>query len=108
MTTFDEREKAYEAKFAHDADLKFKAAARANKMLAEWAGRKLGLADAALAGYCGAVLHAELTGSSTAAVFAKVKGDFAAKGVAIADVELYQKMAEFLAESTIGLSTKKT
>ena len=38
MTTFDDREKAFEKKFAHDQDLKFKAESRRNKALAEWAG----------------------------------------------------------------------
>ncbi|MEM9356692.1 MAG: ATPase inhibitor subunit zeta, partial [Pseudomonadota bacterium] len=44
MSTFDEREKGFEKKFAHDQDLKFKAEARRNKMIAEWAAGKLGLA----------------------------------------------------------------
>ena len=38
MTSFDERQKGFERKFTHDADLKFKAESRRNKMLAEWAG----------------------------------------------------------------------
>ena len=43
MTTFDERERSYEAKFAHDADLRFKAEARRNRLLGEWAAGLLGL-----------------------------------------------------------------
>ena len=43
MTTFDKREQGFEQKFAHDADLKFKAEARRNKALAEWAGAKMGM-----------------------------------------------------------------
>ena len=42
MTTFDERERNYEAKFAHDADLRFKAEARRNRLLGEWAAGLLG------------------------------------------------------------------
>ena len=42
MTTFDKREKSFEQKFAHDADLKFKAESRRNKALAEWAGARWG------------------------------------------------------------------
>ena len=48
MTTFDDREKAYEKKFALDQDLKFRAESRRNKMLGEWAGAKLGKTGAAL------------------------------------------------------------
>jgi hypothetical protein len=51
MTTFDDREKAYEKKFALDADLKFKAEQRRNKVLAEWAGAKMGLSGSALEDY---------------------------------------------------------
>ena len=46
MTTFDEREQAFEKKFAHDQDLKFRAEARRNKLLAEWAAAKLGIMGA--------------------------------------------------------------
>ena len=42
MTTFDDREHAYEAKFAHDAELRFKAEARRNRLLGEWAAELLG------------------------------------------------------------------
>ena len=48
MTTFDDREKSFEKKFAMDQDLKFKAESRRNKALAEWAGEKMGLKDKAL------------------------------------------------------------
>ena len=42
MTTFDDRERSYEAKFAHDAELRFKAEARRNRLLGEWAAGILG------------------------------------------------------------------
>ena len=59
MTTFDEREKAYEKKFALDQDLKFKAESRRNRMLAEWAGAKLGITGPALDEYIKAVRKAD-------------------------------------------------
>ena len=43
MTTFDKREQGFEAKFAHDEELRFKAMARCNKLLGDWAATKLGL-----------------------------------------------------------------
>ena len=51
MTTFDEREKSFEKKFAMDQDLKFKAEARRNKLLGEWVAAKLGLSGAAVEDY---------------------------------------------------------
>ncbi|MEO7403164.1 MAG: ATPase inhibitor subunit zeta, partial [Burkholderiales bacterium] len=51
MTTYDNREKAFENKFARDGDLKFKAESRRNKALAEWAAAKLGISGDAIADY---------------------------------------------------------
>ena len=42
MSSFDEREKGYEKKFAHDAELRFKATARRNKLLGLWAAELMG------------------------------------------------------------------
>jgi len=97
MTTFDEREKGYESKFAHDAELKFKAESRRNKALAEWAGSKMGLSGAALEDYVKAVRKADLTESGDDDVFRKVRSDFDAKGVKVADAEIRKFMAEALA-----------
>jgi hypothetical protein len=99
MTTFDEREKAFEKKFAHDQDLKFKAESRRNKMLALWAGEKLGIKGAALEDYIKAVRKADLAEKGDDDVFRKVKGDLAEKGVKVADTEIRTKMGEFLAQA---------
>ena len=81
MTTFDDREKGFEKKFAHDADLKFKAESRRNKALAEWAGAKMGITGAALEDYIKAVRKSDLAEAGDDDVFGKVKADLAAKGV---------------------------
>ena len=109
MTTFDDREKAYEKKFAYDADLKFKAEARRNKALAEWAGAKLGLTEAALEDYIKAVRKADLAEKGDDDVFGKVKADLAAKGVAVSDTEIRAFMAEALAKAVteIEAASKK-
>jgi hypothetical protein len=99
MTTFDEREKAYEKKFAHDQDLRFKAESRRNKMLAEWAAGKLGIDGAALEDYVRAVRKADLAEKGDDDVLRKVKKDFADKGVAIDDAEIRKMMGEFLAKA---------
>ena len=107
MTTFDEREKAFERKFAHDADLKFKAESRRNKMLAEWAGAKLGISGGALDDYVKAVRKADLAEAGDGDVFRKVKADFVAKGIAVADTELRKQMTEFLAKAVADIEGAK-
>lgn len=107
MTTFDDREKAFEKKFAHDADLKFKAESRRNKMLAEWAGAKLGHSGAALDDYIKAVRKADLEEKGDDDVFRKVKADLAAKGVAVADTDIRKQMGEFLAKAVADLEASK-
>jgi hypothetical protein len=97
MTTFDEREKAYEKKFALDQDLKFKAESRRNKMLAEWAAAKLGITGAALEDYVKAVRKADLAEKGDDDVFRKVKKDLADNGVKVSDDEIRTAMGEFLA-----------
>lgn len=99
MTTFDEREKGFEKKFAHDAELKFKAESRRNKMLAEWAGAKMGMAADQIAEYVKEVRRADLEEAGDDDVFRKVRADLDAKSVAVSDQELRDQMHEFLAKA---------
>ena len=107
MTTFDDREKGYEKKFAHDADLKFKAESRRNKALAEWAGAKLGISGAELEDYIKAVRKADLAEKGDDDVFGKVKADLAAKGLNIADTEIRKVMGEALAKAVTDIEGGK-
>lgn len=99
MTTFDDREKAYEKKFALDQDLRFKAESRRNKMLAEWAAEKLGITGPALEEYVKAVRKADLAEKGDEDVLRKVKQDFADKGIAIDEAEIRKQLGEFLAKA---------
>lgn len=107
MATFDEREKGFEKKFAHDADLKFKAESRRNKMLAEWAAAKMGVSGAALEDYIKAVRKADLAEKGDDDVFKKVAKDLADKGVKVADAEIRAKMSEFLATAVQQVESTK-
>jgi hypothetical protein len=107
MTTFDNREQAYESKFAHDQDLKFKAESRRNKMLAEWAGAKLGITGDALAEYIKAVRKADLAEKGDEDVFRKIKQDFADKSIAVTDAEIRAAMGEFLAKAVTEIEASK-
>lgn len=99
MTTFDEREKAFEKKFILDQDLKFKAEARRNKLLGEWAAGKLGITGAAVEDYVRAVRKTDLMEKGDEDVFRKLRKDFDDKGIAIGDAEIRTKMVDFLAEA---------
>lgn len=108
MTTFDERQKGFEKKFAHDAELKFKAESRRNKMLAEWAGAKLGLSDAELEDYIKAVRRADLEEKGDDDVLRKVKADLDAKGLGIPELEIREAMSEFLAKAITEIEGTKS
>ena len=107
MTTFDDREKGFEKKFAHDQDLKFKAEARRNKALAEWAGAQMGLIGPGLEDYIKAVRKADLQEKGDDDVFGKVKTDLAAKGLHVADADIRKFMAEALAKAVGEIEGKK-
>jgi hypothetical protein len=107
MTTFDGREKAFENKFAHDADLKFKAESRRNKMLAEWAAGKMGLSGADIEEYVKAVRKADLAEKGDDDVLRKVAKDLSDKGVKVADADLRKQMDEFLATAVHQIESAK-
>ncbi|MBN9246304.1 MAG: DUF1476 domain-containing protein [Hyphomicrobium sp.] len=108
MTTFDERERGYESKFAHDEDLRFRAEARRNKALAEWAGAKLGLTGEALDAYVKDVRKADLLEKGDEDVIRKVKGDLEAKGIAVYDTEIRSFVAEALAKAVRDIESAKS
>src|SRR5690606_16523749 len=76
MTTFDDREKGFEAKFALDQEQEFKAVARRNKMLGLWAAEKMGLSPESAEQYAQAVVRADMEQPGDEDVFRKVAGDF--------------------------------
>jgi len=79
MTTFDDREHAYEAKFAHDADLRFKAEARSVKLLAQWAAGLLGKSGADAEAYTAALIAADFEEAGKDDVVRKLVADLAGK-----------------------------
>ena len=98
MTTFDKREEGFEKKFAHDEELRFKATARRNKLLGQWAAEKLGLAGADAENYAKAVVMADFEEAGDDDVFRKLRTDFEAKGVGLSDHQIRRTMDELMAE----------
>ena len=107
MTTFDDRERSYEKKFALDEELKFKSEQRRNKLLAEWAAAKLGMAGPAVADYVRAVRKADLATKGDEDVFQKIRKDFDDKRVGVSDAELRQAMAEFLGKAVSQIEVER-
>jgi hypothetical protein len=99
MTTFDERENAYESKFAHDEELRFKAKARRDKYLGNWAASKLGLTGAAAEDYAKEVLRADFKSPGDGGLIPKVLGDFEAKNIAMDEVTLKRKLIELMTQA---------
>jgi hypothetical protein len=96
MTTFDEREHAYEAKFAHDEELRFKAKARRDKALGAWAAAQLGLPAN---DYSAELIRLDFNHPGDATLIEKVLGDFRAKGVALDEPALKKKLVELMAQA---------
>lgn len=96
MTTFDERQKEFESKFAHDEELRFKATARRNRMLGSWAAAKLGLSGAAADDYAKQVVAAQFDAPGDDGVFHKVQNDFQANGVVQSDHQIRRTMGELM------------
>jgi hypothetical protein len=96
MTTFDKREDAFEKKFAHDADLRFKAEARRNKLLGMWAAGLLGKTGADADAYARSVIEADLEQAGEEDVFRKIRRDFDAAKVAQSDHQIRRTMDEMM------------
>lgn len=106
MSGFDDREKAAEAKFAHDEATKFKIEARRNKHLGLWAAEQLGKTEQAdIDAYVGEVISSDFEEAGDEDVFRKVRADFDAAGVAISDDELRAKMKSLYAEVAATFAT---
>lgn len=99
MATMDDRKDAFEKKFAHDEELKFKAMARRNKLLGLWAAGKLGKSGEDAEAYAREVVAADFEEAGDEDVFRKIRGDFDAGGVEQSDHQIRRTMDELLNEA---------
>jgi hypothetical protein len=83
MTTFDDRERAFEAKFARDEEMLFRITARRNRLLGQWAGERMGLTPAETDAYSKAVVQADFEEAGDEDVIRKLRGDLTAAGVEV-------------------------
>lgn len=105
MTSFDDRERGFEAKFARDQDSEFRVSARRNRLLGEWAGRLMGLQDDNLDSYAKAVVKSDFEQPGDEDVFRKVFGDISGAGLANSEGEVRRKMDELMAEAREQIRT---
>ena len=92
MNKFDDREKSFEKKFAHDEELKFKVGARRNKYIGEWVSKELGYNSDQEKEYIQSVIKADFEEAGDEDVFRKIKKDLENKS--ISEEEIRKKMNE--------------
>jgi hypothetical protein len=107
MTTFDNREKSYEKKFAMDEELKFKSEQRRKKLLAEWAVGKLGITGAGVDEYVKAVRKADLATKGDEDVFQKVWKDLNDKSAGVTEAELRTAMADAMTKAVSQIEAER-
>jgi hypothetical protein len=103
MSTFDDRQQAFEAKFAHDAEMQFKAEARRNKLLGLWAAELMGKSGDAAAAYAIEVVKSDFEEAGDEDVFRKLSGDL---GDLADAATIRANMAALMAEAKAQLMTE--
>ncbi len=92
MTTFDDRERAFEAKFAHDEEMQFRITARRNRLLGEWAAQKMGLTDVEAEAYAKDVVRADFEEAGDEDVIRKLLGDLTTAGCDVDEAAIRQAL----------------
>ena len=99
MTTFDDRKDAFEKKFAHDEELRFKATARRNKLFGLWAAGQLGKTGADAEAYAKKVVLADFEEAGDDDVLRKVLADLESSGTSVPESELRRQMTDLMARA---------
>lgn len=99
MTTFDDRERAFETKFARDEEMAFRVTARRNRLLGQWAAGLMKLTPEEADAYAKAVVHAEFEEAGDEDVIRKLVGDLTAAGVDIDDARVRLALDEQMIEA---------
>jgi hypothetical protein len=99
MNTFNDREKTFEKKFAHDEETNFKITARRNKLLGLWVAEHLGLEGDEAEAYAKQVVRADFEEPGEEDVFRKVWGDLQAKELDLSEHRVRRQMADLMEEA---------
>ncbi|MEO5641205.1 MAG: DUF1476 domain-containing protein [Sphingomicrobium sp.] len=93
MTSFDDREKGFETKYIRDEEMAFRVVARRNRLLGQWAARRMGLTEVEGEAYAKEVIRAEFEEAGDEDVVRKLLGDLTAAGVEIDEATIRAEMA---------------
>jgi len=107
VNSFDDRKDAFENKFAHDEELRFKASARRNKLVGMWAAEKMGLSGAAANQYAMDVVKADFEEAGDEDVFRKIRKDLEAANVTMSDHQIRHAMDELMVTAIQQIQTGK-
>lgn len=99
MTTFDDRQRAFETKFARDEEMQFRVIARRNRLLGEWAARLMGLTDAEAESYAKDVIRADFEEAGDDDVVRKVLGDLTGAGVDCDEAKIREALGHKMVEA---------
>lgn len=99
MTSFEDRERAFENKFARDEEMQFRIMARRNRLLGEWAADKMGLTPEERDGYAKAVVQADFEEAGDEDVLRKVLGDLTSAGIDSNEATVRAAMDQTLIEA---------
>ncbi len=102
MTSFDDRENAFESKYAHDEAMQFRTSARRNRLLGQWAGGLMGKAGEDLAAYAKEVVLSDFDEAGDEDVYRKVAGDLGSRA---SETEIRAKMTETMVEARRQIMT---
>jgi hypothetical protein len=107
MTTFDNRENAFENQFAHDEEMAFRVTARRNKLVGQWAAKRMGLTPEETDSYAKSVIQADFEEAGDEDVIRKLMGDLTAAGVETSDEEIRQALSDKTVEARRQLMESK-
>jgi len=107
MTTFDDRERAFETKFAHDQDMAFRIIARRNRLIGQWAAELMGLNAAETDAYAKAVVQADFEEAGDDDIIRKLTGDLVSANVDIDEARIRQAIEDKTVEARRQLLESK-
>lgn len=96
MTLFDERERAFEQMFVHDEEARFRALAKRNKLLGQWAAERLGLRGPEADSYAQGIGRSVVAAVVDESLVAKIRTDFEAHGIAASEEQIREKMSDLM------------
>ena len=99
MATFDDREKGFEDKFAHDHEVEFRVIARRNRLLGLWAAGQMGMEAADAEAYAREVIEADFAEKGEEDVFRKVWEDLQARKASVSEHRVRRQMSDLLDEA---------